>query len=68
MARGEPNPLLEAIAADPAFGLERGEIEEAVRPERFIGRAPQQVDEFLAEVVQPVLAATEEAAPEPLRV
>ncbi len=68
VARGEPNPLLEAIAADPAFGLERGEIEEAVRPERFIGRAPQQVDEFLAEVVQPVLAATEEAAPEPLRV
>ena len=68
VARGEPNPLLEAIAGDDAFGLDRDEILAIARPEGFIGRAPEQVDEFLAEVVEPVLTDAEGLDPEPLRV
>jgi len=68
VARGESNPLLEAIADDADFGLDREEIVAAVRPEEFIGRAPEQVDRFLAEVIEPALAGTEELESEPLRV
>ena len=50
------NDLLERIAADGAFGIDRDELERAMDPRRFIGRAPEQVDEFLAEVVEPLLA------------
>ncbi len=53
--QGLPNDLLDRIAADPAFGVTRAEIEEELDPARFIGRAPQQVDEFLEEWVAPVL-------------
>ncbi|HET8656370.1 MAG TPA: adenylosuccinate lyase [Longimicrobiaceae bacterium] len=52
---GGANDLLDRIAADAAFGVTREELEEELRPERYVGRAPAQVDEFLAEWVQPVL-------------
>lgn len=52
---GLPNDLLDRIAADEAFGVTREELEEALRPEQYVGRAPEQVDNFLAEWVQPVL-------------
>jgi adenylosuccinate lyase len=52
---GLPNDLLDRIAADPAFGVDRAELEEEMRPERFVGRAPEQTDAFLAEWVDPVL-------------
>ncbi|MFQ5350398.1 MAG: adenylosuccinate lyase [Thermoanaerobaculia bacterium] len=68
VAGGEPNPLLETIAGDAGFGLDREEIFATARPEAFIGRAPEQVDEFLAEVLEPALAGAEELEPEPLRV
>jgi adenylosuccinate lyase len=58
---GLDNDLLERIAADPAFGVSREELEEDLRPELYVGRAPQQVDEFLAEWVDPVLARYGEA-------
>jgi adenylosuccinate lyase len=65
---GLPNDLMDRIAADPAFGVTRAELEEDLRPELYVGRAPEQVDEFLAEWVEPVLArypdAAAEAAPE----
>ncbi|TAM56721.1 MAG: adenylosuccinate lyase [Acidobacteria bacterium] len=54
---GEKNPLLELVAADPAFALDRGRLDGLLDPARFIGRAPEQVDEFLATVVQPWIAA-----------
>jgi adenylosuccinate lyase len=53
------NDLLERLAADPAFGalgVSLDELRAVMAPERFVGRAPQQVDEFLAEVVEPLLA------------
>jgi adenylosuccinate lyase len=52
---GLPSDLLDRIAADEAFSVTRDELEEALRPELYVGRAPQQVDEFLAEWVSPVL-------------
>lgn len=60
-ALGRPNDLLDRIAGDEAFGVRREELEEDLRPELYVGRAPQQVDEFLAEWVQPVLDRYPEA-------
>jgi adenylosuccinate lyase len=54
-AHGRPNDLLDRIAADPAFGVTRAELEEDLRPELYVGRAPEQVDEFMEEWVAPVL-------------
>ncbi len=53
---GRENDLLDRIAADEAFGVTREELEEELQPERYIGRAPEQVDRFLEEWVDPVLA------------
>jgi adenylosuccinate lyase len=64
---GAENDLVDRIASDPAFRLTRDEIEEVLDPARHIGRAPEQVDAFLAEAVEPVLAryGVELEAPEP---
>jgi adenylosuccinate lyase len=64
-AGGGPNDLLDRIAADPAFGVRRDELEEDLRPERYVGRAPEQVDEFLREWVEPALARYPGAGEEP---
>lgn len=67
-AEGLSNDLMDRIAADSAFGVTREELEEDLRPELYVGRAPEQVDEFLEEWVAPALArypeATGGAAPE----
>ncbi len=57
------NDLLDRIAADEAFGMSREELDRAMDPMRFVGRAPQQVDEFLAEVVDPLLAGSAQGEP-----
>ncbi len=64
------NDLLDRIAEDSAFGITRDELERAMDPRRFVGRAPEQVDEFLAEVVEPLLAdaADDDPAHEDVRV
>lgn len=51
------NDLLHRLAADPAFGLSLTEMRDITRAEDFVGRAPEQVDEFLRNVVDPILAA-----------
>ncbi len=53
---GGENNLLELIAADPAFKTDLTALEQLLRPENYVGRAPQQVEEFLAAEVRPVLA------------
>ena len=58
---GLPNDMIARVEADPAFGLTREEIEAELQPEAFTGRAPQQVEEFLANVIQPVLDANKDA-------
>jgi adenylosuccinate lyase len=57
------NDLLDRIADDEAFGMTRDELERAMDPKRFVGRAPQQVDEFLEEVVGPLLAGATHVEP-----
>lgn len=59
---GLANDMIQRIEADPAFGLSREEIEAELRPEAFTGRSAHQVDEFLKNVLGPVLAANPEAA------
>jgi adenylosuccinate lyase len=60
--RGESNPLVAAIADDPAFRLGREEAESWLDPQAFTGRSAAQVDEFLSEFVDPVLGAVRPAA------
>ena len=57
---GLPNDMVDRIAADPAFGLTREEIVAGLVPENFVGRAPQQVEEFIANVLQPIFDADPE--------
>jgi len=52
---GAANDLIDRIAADPAFGLSRHELDELLDPARHIGRAPDQVDAFLRDHVVPIL-------------
>ncbi len=56
---GERNDLLERIAADPAFGKTLPELEELCRPEKYVGRAPEQTTDFLNETVKAALAPYE---------
>lgn len=53
---GGANDLIDRIAADDAFPLTREEIEAELDPSLYIGRSASQVDEFLEDVVAPVLA------------
>lgn len=54
-AEGGQNDLVDRIAADPAFQMTKEEILASMQPENFVGRAPEQVAEFLHDVVQPIL-------------
>jgi adenylosuccinate lyase len=52
---GSRNDLLDRLRQDPAFAAVRDRLDSLLEPRLFVGRAPQQVDEFLAERVRPVL-------------
>lgn len=52
---GKDNNLAELIAADKSFGLTLDEINSVMKPENFIGRSPEQVTDFLNDVVNPIL-------------
>jgi adenylosuccinate lyase len=56
MKEGLGGDLPERIAGDDAFGMSLQEVRSMMDPARFVGRAPEQVDRFLAEEVDPVLA------------
>ncbi len=63
---GEPADLLERIAGDDVFGMDLEQLRELSDADRFVGRAPQQVDRFLAEWVRPALERLEAGANERL--
>ncbi len=66
-AGGAPNDLLERLAADPAFSAVPHEaLRSELDPERYTGRAAQQVDEFLRDVLEPLLADARADAEAPL--
>lgn len=52
---GLANDLVDRIASDSSFGLTRDEILKELKPENYIGRAPEQVCEFISEYVDPIL-------------
>ena len=54
---GGENDLLSRILADPVFKLSKEELDDIVDVRQFVGRAPEQTEEFLCEVVRPLLAA-----------
>jgi adenylosuccinate lyase len=54
---GKPNDLMERIAKDPLFKAVHDDLERLIDPKLFVGRAPEQVDEFLTEEIDPVLEA-----------
>ena len=57
---GNENNLVELIACDSAFGMTREEIEALLDPKNFVGRAPEQTAEFLAEQIHPILDANKD--------
>ncbi len=57
---GLDNNLLELIAADPAFNMSLEELQKTMDPSRYTGRSKEQVDDFLTEVVNPILEANKE--------
>jgi len=60
---GARNDMLARLAADPEFGVPMGNLEATLDAHHFVGRAPEQVDDFLAEVIAPILATGHAAAP-----
>ena len=54
------NDMLDRLATDPEFGVSIDEMRLTLDPRRFIGRAPEQVAEFLSEVVEPLLTRRQE--------
>ena len=57
MKEGEPCDLLQRLAAEPIFGMTIEEMEAVLNPSAYIGRCPEQVEAFLAEV-EPLLSGT----------
>ena len=70
-AEGAPNDLLERLSEDPLFAKVSPKFHEILAPSQFVGRAPQQVDDFLREVFGPLknrLAKYENAQMDAIRV
>lgn len=57
---GLENNLPKLIAADPEFGMTEEEILAVLKPENFVGRSPEQVTDFLDEIVTPMLEDNKE--------
>ena len=57
---GLDNNLLDLIAADDTFHLTKEQLQQCMNPERYTGRSKEQVEDFLAEVINPILAQNKE--------
>ena len=53
--KGLDNNLLELIAADPSFNLTLEELQKTMDPSKYTGRSEEQVEEFISDIVKPVL-------------
>lgn len=58
---GLDNDLIQRIINDKSFGLSEEEILDIIDPNKFVGRAPSQVVEFIDEYVKPIIDANKEA-------
>lgn len=59
---GKENDLLERIMNDPRFSLSEEQLETILDPSKYVGRAPQQTEEFFRDYIDPILEAHPEAA------
>ena len=55
-AEGKPNDLIERLAKDPLFAKVAPMFKDILDPQLFIGRAPQQVADYLTNTVRPLIA------------
>ena len=62
LKEGAAPDLLDRLAGDEAFGMDRAELERLLDPRRFVGRAPEQVTRFIDARVTPVLERYEAEA------
>ncbi len=53
---GRENDFLERVAQDPAFGITLDQLEKLLKPNKFVGSAPEQTEEFLFGIVAPILS------------
>ena len=60
---GGVNDLMARVAADPAFAAVHHELPTLLAPRRFVGRAPQQVDDYLTTTIYPLLQQPEHVEP-----
>ena len=60
--------LLERVSRDAAFGLTEADVRDAIRPEKLIGRAAEQVEAFVREELDPALSGAAAAQSAPVRV
>ena len=54
---GKENDLLDRILASPIFGLTQSDLDRILNLQKFVGRAPEQVAEFVENEVRPALKA-----------
>ena len=57
---GLDNDLLQRIAEDPEFPLEKSDLEELLIPEKYIGRCKEQVEDFITGDIAPILDKNKE--------
>ena len=58
--KGQDNNLLELIAADPAFNLSLEDLQKTMDPSKYVGRAKEQVEAYLKNVIGPLLEENKE--------
>ncbi|TDX86910.1 adenylosuccinate lyase [Epilithonimonas xixisoli] len=57
---GKENDLIERILNDDSLKLDKSKLKEVLDPKNFIGFAPIQTEEFIANEIQPILDANSE--------
>jgi adenylosuccinate lyase len=57
---GKDNDLIERIVKEPMFGVTMEDMKKVLNPAHYVGRAPQQTEEYINNVVKPVLDANKE--------
>ena len=58
--KGLDNNLLELIANDPSFNMSLEDLQKTMDPSKYVGRSPEQVEEFLRDEIQPILDTNKE--------
>jgi len=53
---GKPNDLMERISKDDIFKTVHPKLDQLLNPRLFVGRSPEQVDEFISEEIDPVIS------------